>query len=167
MSGFRQDRRSLKAESPASGLHFLTGCLTGPRTKGIAEHAFTRAQRLCYGSRQAGASGKRHLVEQSIARQGCWTRYALPGWSSRERSEEHTSELQSQSNLVCRLLLEKKKNITLVFIHQHEDLLLKVRQLGRVHVLTLVFFVRLGSDHACLITYPQLSVSVYHRVVRL
>src|SRR5438270_9861336 len=28
---------------------------------------------------------------------------------SDERSEEHTSELQSQSNLVCRLLLEKKK----------------------------------------------------------
>src|SRR2546427_8676730 len=30
-----------------------------------------------------------------------------PPWKS--RSEEHTSELQSQSNLVCRLLLEKKK----------------------------------------------------------
>src|SRR2546430_6009822 len=29
--------------------------------------------------------------------------------SSSNRSEEHTSELQSQSNLVCRLLLEKKK----------------------------------------------------------
>src|SRR5438270_9681599 len=29
--------------------------------------------------------------------------------SEEERSEEHTSELQSQSNLVCRLLLEKKK----------------------------------------------------------
>src|SRR5688572_30946249 len=29
----------------------------------------------------------------------------------RRRSEEHTSELQSQSNLVCRLLLEKKKEI--------------------------------------------------------
>src|SRR5688572_31817842 len=29
-----------------------------------------------------------------------------------ERSEEHTSELQSQSNLVCRLLLEKKKKQT-------------------------------------------------------
>src|SRR2546430_2809211 len=29
--------------------------------------------------------------------------------SIRTRSEEHTSELQSQSNLVCRLLLEKKK----------------------------------------------------------
>src|SRR2546430_12638427 len=29
--------------------------------------------------------------------------------ASQSRSEEHTSELQSQSNLVCRLLLEKKK----------------------------------------------------------
>src|SRR2546427_4538932 len=33
------------------------------------------------------------------------------GWG---RSEEHTSELQSQSNLVCRLLLEKKKKCTTV-----------------------------------------------------
>src|SRR5438445_9330972 len=31
------------------------------------------------------------------------------------RSEEHTSELQSRQYLVCRLLLEKKKNITLSF----------------------------------------------------
>src|SRR2546427_7135577 len=31
------------------------------------------------------------------------------GAEARARSEEHTSELQSQSNLVCRLLLEKKK----------------------------------------------------------
>src|SRR5256886_6121659 len=39
------------------------------------------------------------------------------GWLSRHgcRSEEHTSELQSQSNLVCRLLLEKKKT------HQPND----------------------------------------------
>src|SRR2546427_5441779 len=32
------------------------------------------------------------------------------------RSEEHTSELQSQSNLVCRLLLEKKKKLYDTFI---------------------------------------------------
>src|SRR6516225_360576 len=32
------------------------------------------------------------------------------------RSEEHTSELQSHVNLVCRLLLEKKKNITLFLL---------------------------------------------------
>src|SRR2546430_2937029 len=31
-----------------------------------------------------------------------------------QRSEEHTSELQSQSNLVCRLLLEKKKKNTIL-----------------------------------------------------
>src|SRR6266850_6570807 len=33
-----------------------------------------------------------------------------PPGSGRARSEEHTSELQSPCNLVCRLLLEKKKN---------------------------------------------------------
>src|SRR2546422_1651265 len=35
---------------------------------------------------------------------------ADPGEDERERSEEHTSELQSRLHLVCRLLLEKKKN---------------------------------------------------------
>src|SRR2546427_6041035 len=37
---------------------------------------------------------------------------APPGGPRLLRSEEHTSELQSQSNLVCRLLLEKKKKKT-------------------------------------------------------
>src|SRR2546427_5290103 len=45
-----------------------------------------------------------------------WAR-GLHSWSSESsfgaRSEEHTSELQSQSNLVCRLLLEKKKKYSL------------------------------------------------------
>src|SRR2546427_6513862 len=36
-----------------------------------------------------------------------------PGQAGVHRSEEHTSELQSQSNLVCRLLLEKKKKKTI------------------------------------------------------
>src|SRR2546430_11068954 len=51
-----------------------------------------------------------------------------------ERSEEHTSELQSQSNLVCRLLLEKKKKKiqtrlysyvntdTLIHVHANQQL---------------------------------------------
>src|SRR2546427_3706342 len=38
--------------------------------------------------------------------------YDEAGAIGRRRSEEHTSELQSQSNLVCRLLLEKKKRGT-------------------------------------------------------
>src|SRR2546430_7709713 len=36
-------------------------------------------------------------------------------WRPWPRSEEHTSELQSQSNLVCRLLLEKKKKTERVY----------------------------------------------------
>src|SRR2546430_10011027 len=39
--------------------------------------------------------------------------------SSTARSEEHTSELQSQSNLVCRLLLEKKKHNKQTHTHSH------------------------------------------------
>src|SRR5205085_6540381 len=42
-----------------------------------------------------------------LASAGCCTNSRLP--AKLLRSEEHTSELQSQSNLVCRLLLEKKK----------------------------------------------------------
>src|SRR2546430_6483183 len=44
-------------------------------------------------------------------------RVALLRMPVADRSEEHTSELQSQSNLVCRLLLEKKKQNTVTHIH--------------------------------------------------
>src|SRR5256885_16386453 len=46
----------------------------------------------------------------------CWADGERAGWwearAGAGRSEEHTSELQSPCNLVCRLLLEKKKNKT-------------------------------------------------------
>src|SRR3712207_7947294 len=46
------------------------------------------------------------------ARIGGMDRQTLRDWVHRfNRSEEHTSELQSRQYLVCRLLLEKKKNI--------------------------------------------------------
>src|SRR5438093_8302420 len=41
--------------------------------------------------------------------------------SSLARSEEHTSELQSLTNLVCRLLLEKKKKIKKIYIDSREQ----------------------------------------------
>src|SRR2546430_13571669 len=49
-----------------------------------------------------------------LLRRCIWLRDRIPGGPAvgsavTSRSEEHTSELQSQSNLVCRLLLEKKK----------------------------------------------------------
>src|SRR5688572_31112755 len=49
----------------------------------------------------------RREPEQPDADQGGDRQDAVAGLA--RRSEEHTSELQSQSNLVCRLLLEKKK----------------------------------------------------------
>src|SRR2546427_2281274 len=49
----------------------------------------------------------RPIPAQAMATHSAWTAPAPLALAS--RSEEHTSELQSQSNLVCRLLLEKKK----------------------------------------------------------
>src|SRR2546430_9239983 len=50
------------------------------------------------------------------------------GGAPSDRSEEHTSELQSQSNLVCRLLLEKKKKST--------TRTARLANAGRTHVCT-------------------------------
>src|SRR2546430_9053906 len=57
----------------------------------------------------------RSPVPEAFAPTMCSARTRLRVANTRpffSRSEEHTSELQSQSNLVCRLLLEKKKNKT-------------------------------------------------------
>src|SRR5688572_31450236 len=56
--------------------------------------------RLLRGGPRAALQPRRFCARRGGAREG--------GDGAR-RSEEHTSELQSQSNLVCRLLLEKKK----------------------------------------------------------
>src|SRR2546430_10156689 len=48
-------------------------------------------------------------------------RRALPPLGARLRSEEHTSELQSQSNLVCRLLLEQKNEAKLLAVRAEND----------------------------------------------
>src|SRR3989454_4740016 len=50
-------------------------------------------------------------VNETTGTSGCST-IALPTTEPSPRSEEHTSELQSPCNLVCRLLLEKKKKET-------------------------------------------------------
>src|SRR2546430_12489522 len=54
--------------------------------------------------------------------QGCAASGSAPwGCCASRRSEEHTSELQSQSNIVCRLLLEKKKDSTHETNTDHPD----------------------------------------------
>src|SRR2546426_1254906 len=58
--------------------------------------------------RSAGAPGAWVWAGRDVVRR----RELSPVRAARARSEEHTSELQSPCNLVCRLLLEKKKNKT-------------------------------------------------------
>src|SRR2546425_7972708 len=60
------------------------------------------------GVRQADVRGERELLSGSELQQS--TRDGCAGLRGKPRSEEHTSELQSLAYLVCRLLLEKKKN---------------------------------------------------------
>src|SRR5256886_3281777 len=56
----------------------------------------------------------RYIVGQEVAKKA--VAIAVRNRWRRSRSEEHTSELQSQSNLVCRLLLEKK-NTMMIIVH--------------------------------------------------
>src|SRR5258706_8664689 len=74
-------------------------------------------QQLARGDRLARqALAGQQLVLQALARQGIAAEQAQTAVGAvhhiagAHRSEEHTSELQSLTNLVCRLLLEKKKS---------------------------------------------------------
>src|SRR2546430_11283017 len=70
---------------------------------------YCRTCRTCYGHGDQRRSAPPNCGRRRRKRRGSWYR-VLPPWPrGPRRSEEHTSELQSQSNLVCRLLLEKKK----------------------------------------------------------
>src|SRR2546429_2961455 len=78
--------------------------------------------------------------------------------AARARSEEHTSELQSRLHLVCRLLLEKKKNTTThssrtKFLHTF-----KIHSRSIVTTLTLVHPTLL----AYILSYPSLPSLYTH-----
>src|SRR2546430_4762919 len=84
------------------------------------------------------------------------------------RSEEHTSELQSQSNLVCRLLLEKKKKIETLHrsvpkkqntTHPHTKPYCSLIASSRCHIHTRHAHVRPGRSHSK--TRPQQSHTRY------
>src|SRR5947207_12631041 len=82
-----------------------------PRCCGIASQNFAGT---CYLDRPDGpalARGKHCLFGYKNSFSACDCAFRqIVALSQLERSEEHTSELQSHSDLVCRLLLEKKKN---------------------------------------------------------
>src|SRR5256885_6365674 len=61
--------------------------------------------------RSRGEVGGAHdRIERALPERGAQARRPAAAPARLARSEEHTSELQSPCNLVCRLLLEKKKN---------------------------------------------------------
>src|SRR5437868_13302948 len=72
------------------------------------------ADRAWVGLQQLGLSVRVGVLPRDVAAEtGVWvTGGEVPG-SGRLRSEEHTSELQSRFDLVCRLLLEKKNKKTI------------------------------------------------------
>src|SRR5688572_31419322 len=69
------------------------------------QQAFYRRATSGMVARKGQIGVTRDRLPDPAAANGKWTGAGNGFW----RSEEHTSELQSQSNLVCRLLLEKKK----------------------------------------------------------
>src|SRR5256886_7057588 len=78
----------------------------------LRERARRRTVALASPARRAGAVPGPADASGTQHRRTADARFRRDDLLPRRRSEEHTSELQSQSKLVCRLLLEKKKNNT-------------------------------------------------------
>src|SRR2546430_11659194 len=80
---------------------------TGPAARHPSGSCYTGQADVCgYRGTQCG---RRHDNRHTKWSCNGMSRVASSLYGLLDRSEEHTSELQSQSNLVCRLLLEKKK----------------------------------------------------------
>src|SRR5690625_5350259 len=80
------------------------------------------ADPVLYESKSKGAGSSRNLYNNKHQYPyRIVPSYHLVAIYKRKRSEEHTSELQSRGHLVCRLLLEKKKQPTSTRSHYHLD----------------------------------------------
>src|SRR5205085_5918835 len=117
--------RRTRRRGALSSLRPLTRTDGWPPARGLRakrhRHAAARRTQGRDGSQRACHRQRRRAVSNSVrwcpgGALGCGLCHPLPRarrviskLEAPDRSEEHTSELQSQSNLVCRLLLEKKK----------------------------------------------------------
>src|SRR5207302_10418150 len=72
--------------------------------------SFNTAAGLAFEARSAGTRPESRAVTSDRPSAKATTRQSMVMATPVIRSEEHTSELQSRENLVCRLLLEKKKH---------------------------------------------------------
>src|SRR5690606_40617198 len=95
---------------PSPLLSPYTPLFRSDRGARVAQHARSARSRRHTAPAVHGRRDDRHGQALAV-RDGGW-RGALGEARRGGRSEEHTSELQSRENLVCRLLLEKKKYIT-------------------------------------------------------
>src|SRR2546427_6696890 len=86
------------AQNPDGADHLAVRVAQRGGVEGRGDHLAARAPGV--EARVAGDAPRHDLAQR---------RRELACLLGADRSEEHTSELQSQSNLVCRLLLEKKK----------------------------------------------------------
>src|SRR5260221_7382254 len=95
---------------PRSTLFPYTTLFRSPHGVGLELHALARVE-LRMRVEQAEHAGRVQVLVVHVARQRGRDALDHVTHQRREslRSEEHTSELQSHSDLVCRLLLEKKK----------------------------------------------------------
>src|SRR5438132_3613066 len=91
----------MRPRPPSSPLFPYTTLFRSPRDRGLG------------GALSLGHGGAPPAREASLHRQDARKLRPRRTHSSHVRSEEHTSELQSHSDLVCRLLLEKKKHQTI------------------------------------------------------
>src|SRR2546427_8783934 len=92
---------SLKSASPSRMRRMRNGSGVWPA---MADTAIGSVGEITAASANATGSGTAGINQ--------WISSPMPSTvKTTSRSEEHTSELQSQSNLVCRLLLEKKKTV--------------------------------------------------------
>src|SRR5256885_5234802 len=73
-------------------------------------------------SKKQGAADQAFRTELARIEKSVGGRLGVAVLEAESRSEEHTSELQSPCNLVCRLLLEKKKEENIIFVQSEQPL---------------------------------------------
>src|SRR2546422_3434061 len=114
---------------PRSTLFPYTTLFRSRRTaERLPSVAIVVSSRTLLTGREANGRGPR---ERPLVRDRIMSSEACPLDIMRSRSEEHTSELQSRLHLVCRLLLEKKKNTNLDTIHDdHNDAVFSLNTLN-------------------------------------
>src|SRR5438132_7212641 len=105
-------------EPYGEGLASHTGPESCANNRKVGREALTRVQAGGVSSREIFINQRADAVHDG-GRQQRWVRNREHSSDSArsKRSEEHTSELQSHSDLVCRLLLEKKQNRKMPVYH--------------------------------------------------